>query len=41
MKRKECHAQNQYVCSEKGNPKSKNEIGSKTGGENEATESRD
>jgi len=35
------HAQNEYVGSEKGDPKPKIEIGSQTGGENEETESRD
>jgi hypothetical protein len=39
--RKEFHAQNEYVGSEKGNSKPKAKIGSQTGGENEETQSRD
>lgn len=38
--RKDFHAQNEYVGSEKGNPQPKIEIGSQTGGENEETQSR-
>lgn len=40
MRRKEFDAQNEYVGSEKGNPKPEIEIGSQTGGENEETQSR-